>query len=92
MSSMPSPLRHSNFVTALKRLQATVVEKFEWAATFEKPKTSPNSLSPSTTLLSPYMKSGCLSPRLFYHKMSEAYEKNKNSSKVSCNELWSGDT
>lgn len=60
---------------ALKRLELTVVKNFDWAATFEKPKTSPNSLNPSTTLLSPYVKHGCISPRLFYHKLSEAYEK-----------------
>ncbi|GMH98028.1 hypothetical protein TrVE_jg4623 [Triparma verrucosa] len=60
---------------ALKRLELTVVKNCDWAATFEKPKTSPNSLNPSTTLLSPYVKHGCISPRLFYHKLSEAYEK-----------------
>jgi len=34
-----------------------------------QPKTSPNSLEPSTTVLSPYLKLGCLSPRLFYHEL-----------------------
>ena len=38
---------------------------------FEKPNTSPNSLSPSTTVLSPYLKFGCLSPRLFFHGLQK---------------------
>lgn len=37
-----------------------------WIRSFEKPKTSPNSLEPSTTVLSPYLKFGCLSARLFH--------------------------
>uniref|UniRef100_A0A6S9LDJ6 Cryptochrome/DNA photolyase FAD-binding domain-containing protein n=1 Tax=Heterosigma akashiwo TaxID=2829 RepID=A0A6S9LDJ6_HETAK len=45
-----------------------------WVAGFEKPKTSPNSLEPSTTVLSPYLKFGCLSPRLFYHRVQEIYD------------------
>jgi cryptochrome len=41
---------------------------------FEKPKTAPNSLSPSTTVLSPYLKFGCISPRLFYHALETIYK------------------
>lgn len=76
-SAIPRASRNTNStqLQALKRLELTVVKNFDWAATFEKPKTSPNSLNPSTTLLSPYVKHGCISPRLFYHKLSEAYEK-----------------
>ncbi len=37
-----------------------------WIAAFEKPETSPNALEPSTTVLSPYLKFGCLSPRTFW--------------------------
>lgn len=33
---------------------------------FQKPFTSPTSLTPSTTSLSPYLKFGCLSVRHFY--------------------------
>eukprot|EP00347_Sterkiella_histriomuscorum_P001089 403373370 len=36
---------------------------------FSKPFTSPNSLKPSTTALSPYLKFGCLSIRLFHEKV-----------------------
>lgn len=42
-----------------------------WVCKFEKPKTSPNSLVPSTTVLSPYIKFGCLSSRVFYYKLKE---------------------
>ena len=48
-----------------------------WIATFEKPKTEPNSLQPSTTVLSPYIKFGCLSSRRFYWKLQEIYSKSK---------------
>ncbi|KAK7791849.1 hypothetical protein R5R35_011052 [Gryllus longicercus] len=42
-----------------------------WVCKFEKPETSPNSLEPSTTVLSPYLKFGCLSARTFYYKLKE---------------------
>jgi cryptochrome len=45
----------------------------KWICTFEKPDTSPNSLEPSTTVLSPYLKFGCLSVRLFYESLREVY-------------------
>lgn len=44
-----------------------------WICMFEKPKTEPNSLEPSTTVLSPHLKFGCLSARLFYHKLNDVY-------------------
>lgn len=46
----------------------------EWVCRFEKPQTSPNSLSPSTTVLSPYVTFGCLSARLFWWKLTEVYQ------------------
>lgn len=45
-----------------------------WVCNFEKPKTSPNSLSPSTTVLSPYVTFGCLSVRTFWWRLSDVYE------------------
>lgn len=42
-----------------------------WVARFEKPNTAPNSLEPSTTVLSPYLKFGCLSSRLFHQRLKE---------------------
>merc|ERR1711871_267134 len=44
-----------------------------WIANFEKPKTKPNALDPDTTALSPYLKFGCLSPRQFWHGLSQVY-------------------
>ena len=70
---------HGGETEALKRMD----EKFKnesWIALFEKPNTSPNSLEPSTTVLSPYLKFGCLSVRLFYSKIMEVYSKQKNRS------------
>jgi cryptochrome len=55
----------------LRRLAAKVSDPAQhaWVRNFSKPETSPNSLEPSTTVLSPYMKFGCVSPRLFYHEL-----------------------
>ncbi|XP_060659932.1 cryptochrome-2 [Drosophila nasuta] len=53
---------------ALRRLEASLRDE-QWVASFEKPKTSPNSLEPSTTVLSPYLKFGCLSARLLYERL-----------------------
>lgn len=57
----------------LKRLEEKLSDK-KWVCQFEKPMTSPNSLEPSTTLLSPYLKFGCVSARLFYHKLVKIYK------------------
>lgn len=43
----------------------------EWICKFQKPNTSPNSLNPSTTVLSPYISSGCLSSTLFYNNLKD---------------------
>ena len=43
----------------------------------EKPKTSPTDfVVPSTTVLSPYLKHGCVSSRVFYYKLKDAYKRN----------------
>uniref|UniRef100_A0A8D8QV99 Cryptochrome-2 n=1 Tax=Cacopsylla melanoneura TaxID=428564 RepID=A0A8D8QV99_9HEMI len=55
---------------ALTRLNKSLANK-EWVRKFEKPNTAPNSLEPSTTVLSPYLKFGCLSVRLFYHELKK---------------------
>lgn len=57
---------------ALKRLELKLSNK-QWICKFEKPETSPNSLEASTTVLSPYLKFGCLSSRLFYYKLLDIY-------------------
>ncbi|KAL7687031.1 putative rossmann-like alpha/beta/alpha sandwich, DNA photolyase class 1, 8-HDF type [Plasmopara halstedii] len=51
-------------------------------ARFEKPKTSPAQPppTPSTTVLSPYMFYGCLSPRTFYHRVQDIQKRRKKGS------------
>lgn len=65
---------------ALSRLDRSLSDA-AWVANFEKPKTSPNSLEASTTVLSPYFSMGCLSPRLFWHRVDEIYRRRKSHSK-----------
>lgn len=65
---------------ALKRLKKSLDDK-EWVAKFEKPKGDPSSfLKPATTVLSPYLKFGCLSVRYFYQCLQEIYNKVKHHS------------
>ncbi|XP_057372657.1 cryptochrome-2-like isoform X1 [Daphnia carinata] len=52
----------------------------EWVCKFSKPDTSPNSMEPSTTVLSPYLKFGCLSPRLMYHRIHDVVAGRKHTS------------
>lgn len=60
---------------ALKQLDRIMADE-EYAATFRKPKTSPAAFEPqSTTLLSPHLHFGTLSPRLFYWRAREAVDK-----------------
>ncbi|XP_013201110.1 cryptochrome-1 [Amyelois transitella] len=54
----------------LKRLHLYMAKK-QWVCKFEKPNSSPNSIEPSTTVLSPYISHGCVSAKLFYHKLKE---------------------
>ena len=43
----------------------------EWVAAFEKPKGNPALFTkPATTCLSPYLKFGCMSSRLFYCQLA----------------------
>ena len=65
---------------ALKRLHNYVISRPEWVAQFEKPNTSPNSIDPSTTVLSPYLKFGCISSSLFYHELDKIYKSSKSPS------------
>ncbi|XP_022145844.1 (6-4)DNA photolyase isoform X2 [Momordica charantia] len=59
---------------ALKRLKETMSNK-DWVAKFEKPKGDPSAfLKPATTVLSPYLKFGCLSSRYFYQCVQEIYK------------------
>lgn len=60
----------------LKRFQI-LIQDTDWICSFEKPKTSPNSLQPSTTVLSPYLKFGCISTRLLYSDLQKVLKKKK---------------
>ncbi|KAG8568157.1 hypothetical protein GDO81_013907 [Engystomops pustulosus] len=64
---------------ALRRLDLNM-KRTAWVCNFKKPETEPNSLTPSTTVLSPYMKFGCLSTRTFYWRLAEIYHGKKHSS------------
>ena len=61
----------------LRRLDVMVTRRPEWTSRFEKPKTKPNSLHPTTTVLSPYLTHGCVSVRTAYWAVLEAYSKYK---------------
>ena len=58
---------------ALRRMRETVLSRPGWVASFAKPDTSPNSLQPSTTVLSPYLKTGCLSSLYMYEELEKIY-------------------
>ncbi|XP_055636597.1 cryptochrome-2 isoform X2 [Toxorhynchites rutilus septentrionalis] len=62
----------------LRRLQEYMKRK-SWVCSFEKPNTSPNSIEPSTTVLSPYVKFGCLSSRLFMSELRKVLQGQKHS-------------
>lgn len=59
-------------MAALARLSHHLA-KTQWIKSFEKPETSPNSLEPSTTALSPYVSFGCLGARQFYWGVKDVY-------------------
>ncbi|XP_072936024.1 cryptochrome-1-like isoform X2 [Epargyreus clarus] len=61
---------------ALARLERHL-ERKAWVATFGRPKMTPQSLLASQTGLSPYLRFGCLSTRLFYYQLTELYKRVK---------------
>ncbi|XP_052183111.1 (6-4)DNA photolyase isoform X2 [Diospyros lotus] len=72
-----TPFRGGESV-ALERLRAAINDK-EWVAKFEKPKGNPSAfLKPATTVLSPYLKFGCLSSRYFYQCIQEVQKNVKS--------------
>lgn len=68
-TELPTTTFRGGETEALRRLQATVINRPMWVRSFEKPFTSPNSLEPSTTVLSPYLKFGCLSVARFAQEL-----------------------
>ncbi|KAH7330834.1 hypothetical protein KP509_20G004300 [Ceratopteris richardii] len=66
---------------ALTRLEQSLKDK-NWVVEFEKPKGDPTAfIKPATTVLSPYLKFGCLSARLFYTRLKEIYSQSKTYTK-----------
>merc|ERR1711953_865932 len=64
----------------LKRLSDKICQaNGSWVRGFEKPNTSPNALEPSTTVLSPYIKFGCISVRDMYYRLEAINAKGKHS-------------
>jgi len=58
---------------ALSRLE-DYLKDAKWVCSFEKPQTDPSAFErPATTVLSPYLKFGCLSPRLFHSRLLLLY-------------------
>lgn len=54
---------------ALARLERHL-ERKAWVASFGRPKMTPQSLLASQTGLTPYLRFGCLSTRLFYYQLT----------------------
>ncbi|MGH0144624.1 UNVERIFIED_CONTAM: hypothetical protein FKN15_005322 [Acipenser sinensis] len=63
---------------ALRRLDQHM-QRVAWVCNFKKPETEPNTLTPSTTVLSPYMKFGCLSARTFWWRLTDVYRGKQHS-------------
>lgn len=59
---------------ALGRMERHL-ERKAWVASFGRPKMTPQSLLASQTGLSPYLRFGCLSTRLFYYQLTDLYKK-----------------
>jgi len=76
-STVPSTPFRGGETVGLTRMRKQLARK-AWICAFQKPKTSPNSLEPSTTVLSPYLKFGCVSPRTFWHALHDVYASAKN--------------
>lgn len=74
--NLQPPIWMGGETEALVRLDRHL-ERKAWVASFGKPKMTPQSLLASQTGLSPYLRFGCLSTRLFYHQLTDLYKKIK---------------
>ena len=73
-TSLSKCLHPGGETAALERMDAKVcMDRAKWVRNFEKPKTSPNSLEASTTVLSPHLKFGTLSCRELYWRLDSIY-------------------
>jgi len=77
------PLVHGGETHAMKQLARNIGAKPKYVASYSKPHTSPTALTPSTTALSPYLSSGCISARSVWWAIQKAVEESgvKNPSK-----------
>lgn len=71
---LPPPVWQGGESEALARLERHL-ERKAWVASFGRPKMTPQSLLASQTGLSPYLRFGCLSTRLFYYQLTDLYKK-----------------
>ncbi|XP_061591716.1 cryptochrome-1-like isoform X3 [Cololabis saira] len=76
---LPSVVWPGGETEALTRIERHL-ERKAWVANFERPRMNANSLLASPTGLSPYLRFGCLSCRLFYFKLTDLYHKVKKNS------------
>uniref|UniRef100_A0A8C2ZP24 Cryptochrome circadian regulator 3a n=1 Tax=Cyclopterus lumpus TaxID=8103 RepID=A0A8C2ZP24_CYCLU len=76
---LPTAVWPGGETEALTRIERHL-ERKAWVANFERPRMNANSLLTSPTGLSPYLRFGCLSCRLFYFKLTELYRKVKKNS------------
>lgn len=73
---MKPPVWVGGETEALVRLERHL-ERKAWVASFGRPKMTPQSLLASQTGLSPYLRFGCLSVRVFYHQLSGKFLQKK---------------
>uniref|UniRef100_A0A674NE95 Cryptochrome circadian regulator 3a n=1 Tax=Takifugu rubripes TaxID=31033 RepID=A0A674NE95_TAKRU len=79
IEGLPSAVWPGGETEALTRIERHL-ERKAWVANFERPRMNANSLLASPTGLSPYLRFGCLSCRLFYFKLTDLYRKVKKNS------------
>lgn len=71
-----SPIYHLSSIPSYPPVFLSLSVFFQaWVANFERPRMNANSLLASPTGLSPYLRFGCLSCRLFYFKLTDLYRK-----------------
>lgn len=65
-----------------------------WVANYERPRMNANSLLASPTGLSPYLRFGCLSCRLFYYSLWDLYKKVRGAAPAPCqgDDTWASES
>ncbi len=77
-----APLVRGGESKALKQLKNKITERPNYVASFEKPKTSCVATEEmSTTVLSPYMSWGCLSPRQLWYAITDSSQRSSVTNK-----------